>query len=468
MKMTILTTLCLSAAVLTAAEKTVLSDVAVEQSPDDLGVAITYTLEGCPAIVLADVETNGVSIGREHLCGLSGNVNSYVSTGALRRICWPADADWPGQMIADGSLKVKLTAYALDNPPDYMVFDLETPHDVRFYASEADLPLPITDRLYKTTSLVMRRIHAANKVWCMGTPSLYTEMGCNAVTSDEHENISIPHLVSLTKDYYIAVYPVTQEQHRWIVGDYTTHYKMNSTRVNPSGFASATDMTAAEDVCLRPVEKVSHKTLRGTTTDDGSGYDWPQNGHDVAENSFFDYFRKLTGITTLDLPTDAQWEFACRAGTVTGLNSGKEVTTKKTSGTACANLAELGWYGGNPNSSYYGNAKDGQTQPVGLLKPNRWGLYDMHGNVWEQCLDRYSAGDDYRATFAAGWQNGAVTVDPAGPTTMTATTVIMRGCDYWYGPTYARSGYRFSSSSLTRENVSTRYGFRPVCEANLK
>ena len=349
MKMTILTTLCFSAAVLTATEKTVLSDVVAEQSPDDLGVVISYTLEGSPAIVLADVETNGVSIGREHLCRLSGNVNSYVSPGTDRRICWPADADWPGQLIADGSLRVKLTAYALDNPPNYMVFDLTTPHDVRFYASEADLPRPITDRLYKTTSLVMRRIHAANKVWCMGTPSLYAEKGCNVVPSDENENISVPHLVSLTKDYYIAVYPVTQEQHRWIVGEYSTHYKTSSTRVNPSGFASATSMVSAEDVCLRPVETVSHKTLRGTTTNDGSGYDWPQNGHDVAEGSFFDYFRKLTGITTLDLPTDAQWEFACRAGTPSGLTSGKEVTTPQKSGTACGNLAELGWYGGNPN-----------------------------------------------------------------------------------------------------------------------
>ena len=60
--------------------------------------------------------------------------------------------------------------------------------------------------------VALRRIHAANKVWCMGTPSLYTEMGCNAVTSDENENISIPHLVSLTKDYYMAIYEMTAQQ----------------------------------------------------------------------------------------------------------------------------------------------------------------------------------------------------------------------------------------------------------------
>ena len=77
------------------------------------------------------------------------------------------------------------------------------------------------------------------------------------------------------------------------------------------------------------------------------------------------------------LPTEAQWEYACRAGTTTALNSGKNLTST----TECPNMDEVGWYKYN---------SDGKTHPVGQKRPNNWGLYDMHGNVWEWCSDRYA------------------------------------------------------------------------------
>ncbi len=90
------------------------------------------------------------------------------------------------------------------------------------------------------------------------------------------------------------------------------------------------------------------------------------------------------------LPTEAQWEYAARAGTSTGLNSGKELTTQE--GT-CRNLDELAWYLGNSGK---------HTHRVGQKKPNAWGLHDMHGNVFEWC------GDWYGDTLSGG-------VDPKGP-----------------------------------------------------
>ena len=77
-----------------------------------------------------------------------------------------------------------------------------------------------------------------------------------------------------------------------------------------------------------------------------------------------------------DLPTEAQWEYACRAGTTTALNNGRDLTV---SYGRCANLSELGWY----------DALTSCLNAVGRKKPNVWGLYDMHGNIWEWCRDWY-------------------------------------------------------------------------------
>ena len=162
--------------------------------------------------------------------------------------------------------------------------------------------------------------------------------------------------------------------------------------------------------------------------------------------------RTFTGLSTLDLPTEAQWEYACRAGTATALNSGKD-TTQATS--FCNNFAEVGWQ----KYSCTNEVADGITCPVGLLAPNAWGLYDMHGNVFEKCLDRYSDGEDYHATFETGWEDGAVTIDPKGPTT--GDIGVVRGGNFWYFPAYGRSAARIVTRA---RSVGSRHdGFRFVC-----
>ena len=134
------------------------------------------------------------------------------------------------------------------------------------------------------------------------------------------------------------------------------------------------------------------------------------------------------------LPTEAQWEYACRAGTTTPFNTGSNLTTDQAN------------YDGN--YPYNGNAKGvyrEKTMPVGSFAPNAWGLYDMHGNVWEWCSDWYG---DY--------PTGAQT-DPAGPSSGSAR--VYRGGSWHSNAHLCRSAYRDRYSPARRFNL---IGFRLV------
>ena len=122
-----------------------------------------------------------------------------------------------------------------------------------------------------------------------------------------------------------------------------------------------------------------------------------------------------------------------------------------------ANYREVGW----EKYSCTNEVAGGMTQEVGLLKPNNWGLYDMHGNVFEKCLDRYSGGADYTATFETGWEDGAVTVDPVGPETSDKDLMVSRGGGWWYDAIYGRSASRMRQP--TRVAYGRHDGVRFVC-----
>jgi len=127
----------------------------------------------------------------------------------------------------------------------------------------------------------------------------------------------------------------------------------------------------------------------------------PQTGEHPVVNvtwenciAFCAWLTKKSGRTA-SLPTEAQWEYACRAGTTTGFSFGDKVQE----------LGDYAWFKENA---------EGSTHPVGLKKPNAWGLYDMHGNAWEWCSDLYAEGGLTTAVDPTGATKGGLRIRRGG------------------------------------------------------
>jgi formylglycine-generating enzyme required for sulfatase activity len=220
-----------------------------------------------------------------------------------------------------------------------------------------------------TNSIGMKLVLISKGTFMMGSPE--SEQGRNVI-ENQHE-------VTISKDYYLGVYEVTQAQYEKVMGK------------NPSHFQGA--IVGNENADL-PVEKVS----------------WD----DAVE-----FCKKLSELPEekkagreYRLPTEAEWEYACRAGSKTVFSFDDEEGL----------LPEYGWFDRNSSN---------RTHTVGLLEPNAWGLYDMHGNVWEFCSDRYG---DY--------PKGAVS-DPSGPSgPKEGSGRVFRGGSWGLGAARCRSAFR--------------------------
>ena len=406
-------TFVVSAALLAEATPSV-SNVAIAQDVSTKTVTVTYSLGAESAIVTAEFLAGGLPLEEKYCRSVRGDVNKFVDkAGKACSFVWDPPTDMPS---ADVSCRV--TAWATDAPPWYMAVDLVKAKTVNFYPSAETVPGGVTNDIYKHSKLLMRKIPAAGITWRMGSPTdephRFSTQGCEET----------PHLVKLTKDYYLGVYPLTQRQ---------------ITCVN----TLAMSQTTYERCWSYPANyRIVWGRLRGLTLPDSRKVDWPNTGRlEVSDDSWLRQLWTVTGCAWFDLPTEAEWEYACRGGTSTARPDGNDAYALR-HGSWCKETAEDYMAGiiDVPGAVRNGD-RSKQFEPVGLFDPNGWGLYDMLGGVREIVLDKFGK------TVADDADPNAVQVDPRGPSTdwldpYSFTMRVVRGCQYDFGYAFARSSSR--------------------------
>ncbi len=319
---------------------------------------------------------------------LTGDGATGPVKAGTHRMTWDMATDQPDLHSSDFTVKI----HAYTGAAPYMIVDLSSGPDSTHYPVTYSNTCPdLTDDTYKTTKMVFKLILPGT--FMMGSPT--TE-------KDRRTNETL-HKVILTKPFYMAIFECTRQQWYQVTGVWESQVYNNRNN--------------------GPVQYVSWNEIRGTV----NALTWPITDQ-VDNSSFMGKLRMRTGLT-FDLPTESQWEYACRAGTSSRWNWGESTST--------ANGRFGQSYGAGPLA-------------VGSFAPNAWGLYDMHGNLWEWCVDMtYS---DWGA-----WEH----IDPNGP--------VWDGTDYNRN---LRGGHWCDSAADVRSARRDHdyrgygdydYGFRAVC-----
>jgi formylglycine-generating enzyme required for sulfatase activity len=241
-------------------------------------------------------------------------------------------------------------------------------------------------------------------------------------TEKERDAGELQHEVEITKPFYMGVYTVTQAEFEKLMGK-----RREGGKYNPRNHGAYFD------------------------ADHGGGLEYPMEN--VTWYNAVEFCKRLSDLPEekkagrrYRLPTEAEWEYACRAGTTTVFHYGNALSSR-----------DANFNGGVP----YGDATRGpylrKTAKGGSYKPNAWGLYDMHGNVWQWCSDWYDK-DYYKNSPRS---------DPQGPPKGVLSTdyndfyrVVRGGC--WLDEGRAcRSAYRFRAMP---HDAYRLIGFRVVCE----
>lgn len=231
-----------------------------------------------------------------------------------------------------------------------------------------------------TNSIGMKLVLIPKGTFFMGSPP-------DEIGSEDNER---RHEVTISRDYHMGVHEVTQAQYKKVMGKNPSYFQGDQVAErHPQTNRVVKDVDSSN----HPVEQVS----------------WGEAVAFCERLSALPEEKKAGRVYRL--PTEAQWEYACRAGSTTAYGSGNDDRS----------LGDHAWYEKNSG---------GKTHAVGQKKPNAWGLYDMRGNVWEWCSDRYTR--DYYTQSPKD--------DPEGPN-RGSLRVGRGGC--WLRPAgYCRSALR--------------------------
>ena len=417
------------------------SDVTMSQAQDRT-VTITYKLANAPAVVTLDIQTNTtdgawVSIGGENISGVlsgvpTGDVWKVVEGEAdtVHTITWRPDRSaWVDSRVPANGARAVVTAWATNAAPDYMVFDLAATSSQRvsYYPGEAFLPGGLlTNPDYRTTRLVMRKIPANGAVFTMGS----------VAEAGRDSSLETFHSARLGNDYYMGVFEVTQTQWMSVMGS------------NPSKFTLQGSM--------RPVECVSYQMARTAVGSEAYTNMVPAA---PVSGSFMDELRVLSGNTIdFDLPSEAEWEYACRAGNGEGYwGNGDAIGTDNMQGRNLSNVEDstIKMNGETPPDGTGTISPANATAIAGSYGKNGFGLFDMHGNVQEWCIDMYKV--DITALDGAPVLNAAQSDG--------SRRYIMRG-GHWSDPYYHNRSA--SRRSVIHNKELAMYGIRVKCTTGAK
>jgi formylglycine-generating enzyme required for sulfatase activity len=379
------------------------TNVQVQQRQFTATWDVTYDLEtdGDIAVTVSLFLSTDSGASYPNLCAtVTGDVGAGVLPGTGKHIIWNAGTDFPG--FSSPTCQLRLTADDADNLDDF--------------------------------------VYVAPDTFMMGSPT----------TEPLRDPGETQHQVTLTHGVYVQTTEVTNQQYmelaQWAYDHGYATATSSSIRDNLDGSTQVLktlgdyfEFTFSAGVfsCAYPTHPVRYVTWYGSV----AYCDWLSLQQGLPRAYSHSTWQCNSGnpytAAGYRLPTEAEWEYACRAGTQTPFNTG-----------SCLDAGtEANYFGTAPYTGCPSGPFVGRTVPVGSYPANAFGVYDMHGNLFEWCNDRYG---DY---------DGTVT-DPVGP--VTGSYRVIRG-GYWSSNAqYCRSAYRLDSLG----NAYSYLGFRPVRSAN--
>ena len=323
--------------------------------------------------------------------GVSIKNNPCMVTKDTSRILWDAAVDLPDGFKCENVLVTCRDTRTINTEKLYMIVDVSAGPSASSYMVTYTNSVPRGGwrDIHKTTQIPFRRIYPGS--FMMGSPA--SEIG-------RRSNETL-HKVTLTKAFYMSVFELTEKQWTMIMG--TATYGAQTT--------------------MRP-KAISYNSL--------------------SASAFFSNLKSRTGLSGFNLPTEAQWEYACRAGTTTGLNNGGPCDY--------SNMSQVGRCEETGMDGRGGTEYNDASTVVGSYMPNAWGLYDMHGNAGEWVRDLYK--EDLGS--------GSVTDPLLNSGSLRIVRGLMIGCYYSYDTGFYQNECRSASRNTSEANYcgrsTTSYG----------